>query len=83
MARRVIAPRRNSERADGAAIESFWNSLPAEERNRIEAELVLTATPFQKQHYQDGQKERGPLFQVVRQSIIDDYVRKVLAKAAA
>jgi len=81
--RRPITPRPPTELSDRSAIETFWNSLSAEERNRIEAELVLKATPFQKQHYQDGQKERGPLFQVVRQSIIDDYVRKLLASSAA
>ena len=81
--RRAVAPKPPTEVSDRADIETFWNSLSAEERNRIEADLVLTATPFQKQHYQDGQKERGPLFQVVRQSIIDDYVRKMLSSSAA
>jgi hypothetical protein len=68
---------------DRAAIDSYWKALSAEDQNRIESELVQKATPFQRQHYIEGQKERGPLFQVVRQSIIDDYIRKMPAQSAA
>jgi hypothetical protein len=83
LTRPAVPPKPSTEASDRSAIETFWKALPPEEQNRIEAELVLAATPFQKQHYQDGQKARGPLFQIVRQSIIDDYVRKMLSPSAA
>ena len=62
--------------ADRAAIDEFWNSLPRDERDRIEQELVKSAPPFLRDQYLDGRKERGLLFQTVRQAMIDTYVRE-------
>ncbi len=63
---------------DRAAIDAFWSSMPAEEQDRIEQHLVENAPTFLRQHYIEGRKERGLLFQTVRQSMIDTYVRKLL-----
>lgn len=79
----LIATAPQRPEADRSGIDAYWNSLHSEEQQRIEIELVKNASPFQRQHYLDGQKERGPLFRVVRQSIIDEYVRKLLTKSAA
>jgi len=62
------------------AIDSYWNSIGAEEQVRIEKELVKNAPPFLREQYVDGQKERGVLFQAVRRAIIEGYVRKCLEK---
>ena len=81
---RRIAPKpeeRRSTTADRQPLEKFWNSIPSEEQQRIEAELLKTAPPFLRQQYVEGQKERGLLFRTVRQAIIDDYVRNELSKA--
>jgi len=67
---------------DRSAIDAFWNSIPGDEQKRIESELALNAPLFLRQSYQEGQQERGPLFQVVRQSIIDGYVRQELGSKA-
>jgi plasmid replication initiation protein len=64
---------------DRTRIDEFWQSIPHDEKHRIEAELVKTAPPFLRQQYVEGQKGRGLLFQTVRQAIIDDYVRTKLA----
>lgn len=80
---RKADPKAAAEPSDRSAIDAYWKSLPVEEQDRIERELVKNATPFQRQHYQDGLKERGAIFRVVRQSIIDDYVKKILSKPAA
>ena len=66
--------------SDRSALDRFWNSLSVDEQNRIEGELVKNASPFQREHYQEGRKERGPIFRIVRQSIIDEYVRKTLGQ---
>ncbi|MEO8096059.1 MAG: replication initiator protein A [Acidobacteriota bacterium] len=63
---------------DRAAIDAFWNSMPTDEQERIEQDLVESAPTFLRQHYIEGRKERGLLFQTVRQSMIDTYVRKQL-----
>lgn len=68
---------------DRNAIDSFWNALPVEERSRLEEDLVRDAPVFLRQNYEDGRRERGPLFQVVRQSIIDGHVKKILSQPAA
>lgn len=73
------APPASAPTSERLAIDSFWNSLSAEEQIRIEGESAKDAPLFLRQQYADGQKDRGPLFQVVRQAIIDDYARKVLA----
>jgi hypothetical protein len=63
---------------DRLAIDAFWNAIAPEEQNRLEGELARTAPIFLRQSYEEGRKERGPLFQVVRQSIIDEHVRQML-----
>lgn len=68
---------------DRKTIDEFWNSLPAEDQARIERELVASAPRFLREQYMEGQKERGLLFQTVRQALIDDYVRAKLTPKAA
>jgi len=62
--------------ANRIAIDDFWNSLPRDEEDRIELELVKNAPPFLREQYVDGQQERGLLFQTVRQAMIETYVRE-------
>lgn len=69
--------------SDRSAIEEYWRALGPEEQERLERELVTSAPAFLRQQYVAGQKERGLLFQTVRQAIIDEHVRKVLCGAAA
>lgn len=66
--------------SDRAAIDRFWNELSPEQQAELEQQLVAGAPVFLRQQYAAGQKERGPLFQVVRQAIIDEHVRKELSK---
>lgn len=66
------------EPSDRDIIDQFWNSLSVEERNRIEHELVREAPPFLREQYLSGRKERGLLFQTVRQAMIDSHVRKTI-----
>jgi plasmid replication initiation protein len=80
---RPTAPPASEVSADRGLIDNFWNSLPGDEQARIEHEIAKSAPPFLRHQYQDGVKKRGPLFEVVRQAIIDDYVRKVLSSQAA
>jgi hypothetical protein len=68
---------------DRAAIDEFWNSIPLEDQERIEHDLVREAPLFLRQQYLEGQKERGLLFKTIRQAIIDEYVRKILAHGSA
>jgi hypothetical protein len=78
---RHTAARNQAQTSPGGRddIDQFWNCLGAEERGKIEQELVREAPPFLREQYLDGQQERGLLFQTVRQAMIDDYVRKSLA----
>ena len=69
--------------SDRAVIDKFWNSLGAEEQERIERELVEQAPRFHQEQYLEGQQERGLLFQAVRQAMIDGYVRTALAADVA
>jgi hypothetical protein len=69
--------------SDRAVIDEFWNSLATEEQERIERELVEQAPRFHQEQYLEGQQERGLLFQTVRQSMIDGYVRKQLVAEVA
>jgi hypothetical protein len=62
---------------DRFAIDEYWSSLGAAEQERIEQDLVKAAPPFLREQYVDGRKERGLLFQTVRQAMIDEYVRRV------
>ena len=64
---------------DRNKIDEFWQALPINEQDRIEAELLKTAPPFLRRQYVEGQKGKRLLFQTVRQAIIDDYVRSKLA----
>jgi hypothetical protein len=68
--------------SDRDAIDQLWNSLPADEQERIELELVKNAPRFLRESYVEGRKERGLLFRTARQAIIDQYAREKLAKAA-
>jgi hypothetical protein len=69
--------------SDRRLIDEFWNSLPAEEQERIERELVENAPKFLREQYLDGQQKRGLLFQTVRQAMIDGYVRKTFLPIAS
>ncbi len=81
--RRIPASRPPEQtNTDRDAIDQFWNSLPVEEQARIESDLAQKAPLFLRQQYAEGQKERGPIFQVVRQAMIDGYVRPILSKAS-
>lgn len=83
--RKAEAPqaRPQAESAERKAIDEFWASLPQDERERIEEEIVKSAPTFLRQQYIEGRQEKGLLFQVVRQAIIDDYVRGVLKAQVA
>lgn len=90
--RNVVPIRRTEERperlspeaqAEREAIDRYWAELSTEEQERIERELLLTAPKFYREQYAQGQKERGPLFKIVRQSLIDQHVRSVLKSRAA
>jgi hypothetical protein len=89
--RKVIPLQRHTARKDeGAkqpsdrnAIDQFWNSLDADEQGRIELELVASAPRFLREQYLEGQKDRGLLFQAVRQAMIDEHVRKTLTQFPA
>lgn len=70
------------EKSDRQSIDQFWASIPAEEQLRIEEELVAKAPKFLRAGYIEGKKERGILFQTVRQALIDEYVRAVLKSPA-
>lgn len=81
--RREPTPKKAEPSSDRRAIEEFWNSLPLEQQERVEQELVASAPRFLREQYMEGRKERGLLFQTVRQSLIDEYVRaQLVAKAA-
>jgi len=64
--------------ADRKRIADYWNSLPVEQQERIEKELVEKAPALMREHYLKGQQERGVLFQAFRQAMIDRYVREAL-----
>jgi hypothetical protein len=76
-------PSAEAQSNDRSAIDAYWTSLPPNEQERIEAELVSKSSSFLREQYLDGQKERGPLFQVVRQAMIDGYVCRVLSGTSA
>lgn len=77
---RLPVPDRTPPKAaeDRSALDAYWNSLPLEKRHDIEQELVKAAPAFLREQYVAGQKERGLLFQTVRQAIIDDHCRSAL-----
>ena len=73
---RHTAPAKEATKAsDRGEIDRFWSSLSADEQARIEKELVAAAPKFLREQYVEGRKERGLLFQPVRQAMIDEYVR--------
>lgn len=79
--RKQVLPEVSPLPSDRKAIDDFWASLPADEQERTERQLVTTAPKFLREQYVAGQKERGVLFQTVRQAMIDQYVRAQLAKS--
>jgi hypothetical protein len=56
--------------------------MSPEEQERIERELVSNAPKFLREQYVNGRKERGLLFQTVRQSLIDSYARGALGTSS-
>jgi plasmid replication initiation protein len=78
-ARKIVPLERHTPMAKAASdrevIDQFWNAIPREEQERIEQELVVKAPKFLREQYMAGRKERGVLFQAVRQAIIDEYAR--------
>jgi hypothetical protein len=69
--------------SDREAIDRFWNSIPSEEQEKIEPELVRKAPRFLREQYLEGRQSRGLLFQTVRQAMIDGYVRRILSQGAS
>jgi plasmid replication initiation protein len=67
--------------AERERLQAYWASLPPEEQERIEHELVRAAPVFLREQYMAGRKERGLLFQTIRQGLIENYVRSVLKEA--
>jgi hypothetical protein len=76
-------PQKTEPSSERKTIDEFWNSLPSEEQERIEQELVASAPRFLREQYIEGRKERGLLFQTVRRALIDEYVRAKLTPKAA
>lgn len=70
-------------RRERAAIDRYWNALSEDERIRIERDLVIQAAPFLRERYREREEARGPFFNVLRQTMIDKYVREQLAAAAS
>jgi len=66
-------------KSDRENIDKYWNSIPTGEQDQIEEGLVKSAPNFLKEQYVNGKKEKGILFQTVRQAMIDQYVRAKLA----
>lgn len=65
--------------SDRKAIEDYWNSIPQEEQQVIEKQLVVESkNPLLRDCYVSGQTEKGLLYLAVRQSLIDQYVRTKL-----
>jgi hypothetical protein len=73
--RQPVRPEPPTQASDRQAINDYWTAIPNEERERIEEDLVANAPKFLRQQYVEGLKERGLLFQTVRQAMIDEYVR--------
>lgn len=67
--------------AERKRFQKHWESLPVEEQERVERELVLAAPLFIREQYIASRKERGLLFQTIRQGLIENYVRDVLKAA--
>jgi hypothetical protein len=79
---RQPSPEALAERkAERKRVQDYWAALSAEEQERIERELVLAAPAFLREQYTAGRKERGLLFQTIRQGLIDNYVKGVLKGA--
>lgn len=68
-------------RTERAGMDRYWNALSEDERRRIERELVSKAAPFVRERYREAEEARGPFFGVLRQTMIDTYVRERLAEA--
>ena len=75
-----LSPEAQAERQ---TIDRYWAELSVEEQDRIEEEVVRNAPTFLRQQYWEGRQARGPLFQVVRQTLIDQYVKRILQTKAA
>lgn len=77
-------PRQSEESlAERQAIDRYWAALSPEEQESIEISLVAQAPRFTREQYLEGRKARGPIFQVLRQALIDQYVRNALKAKAA
>lgn len=69
------AAEENSERE---LLDSFWNSLSEQEQGEFEEEAVKLADKFLSEQYRKGRGDQGLLFKTVRQSIIDNHIRRKL-----
>ena len=65
----------NSERE---LLDSFWQSLGKNKQQEFEEEAVKLADKFLSEQYRKGRGDGGLLFKTVRQSIIDNHIRRKL-----
>lgn len=70
--------RQRQEQAAVAAIQAFWESLPAAERARLETEALAGATPWQRSLLAGG----GRVATATRQAVLDACARAQLQKDA-
>jgi hypothetical protein len=70
--------RQRQEQAAVAAIQAFWESLPAAERSRLETEALAGATPWQRALLAGG----GRVATATRQAVLDACARAHLQQGA-
>jgi hypothetical protein len=82
----VIATRRDptspEPKGDREAIDRYWAGLTPMERVALEGEALKLTDKFLADQYRDGKEGGGVLFRAVRQTILDQHVRRLLKAAA-
>jgi hypothetical protein len=64
--------------SDRAELDAYWASLPQDEQERFEEEAVRMADKFLAEQYRSGKRGGGTLFKAVRQTILDQKIRRTL-----
>ena len=81
LAKPADAPLSKDDRRE--ELDAYWSSLTAEEQASFEEDAVKLADKFLATQYLEGKETRGVVFRSVRQLIIDQHIRRVLATAKA
>ncbi len=78
--------RKNQElektKSERALLDAYWNNLSESEQVDFEKEALKASEPFQVEQYVKGKKNKGTLFNTIRQLIIDNHIKRKMGEGS-